>query len=147
MKVITKKPILVGNATEIMSGDNGEKTIGVLAPTTPKLTDPLATTLANPNSTTPSNQALASATRAERLKKGVEKARGLYEKGQESGLFSTLGNILGLNKKKQEPVPVVAAASEPENKDNTMKYVLIGGGVLALGVIVYLATRRSGNGK
>ena len=147
MKVITKKPILVGNATEIMSGPTGSETTGVLAPVTPKLTDPLATTLANPNSTTPSNQALESATRAERFKKGVDKARGLYEKGQESGLFSTLGNILGLNKKKEQPVPVVAAAPEPEKKDNTMKYVLIGGGVLALGVIVYLATRRSGNGK
>jgi hypothetical protein len=103
-------------------------------------------------STTPySSQALTDINRTEKLQKGIEKAKGLYNRGVESGLFATLGGIFNKRKNKQQtgpaPAPVVAVAPEPENKNNTMKYVLIGGGVLALGLIVYFATRKSDSGK
>jgi hypothetical protein len=128
MNVITSKPVII-------QGANGYSNADAL----PFYTSPSAPALTN----APSNQAIADSTRAERVKAGLDKAKGIYQKGQESGIFQSLGNLLGLGKK---DVPAVAPASAPmtapEPKDNTMKYVLIGGGVLAVGVIVYLATRK-----
>jgi hypothetical protein len=127
MNVITSKPVII-------QGADGYSNLDAL----PYYTSPSAPPITN----SPSSKAIADVTRADRIKAGLDKAKGVYQKGQESGLFASLGNLLGLGKKETPAVaPVVAPAPEP-TKDNTMKYVLIGGGVLAVGVIVYLATRK-----
>jgi hypothetical protein len=127
MNVITSKPVII-------QGADGYSNLDAL----PYYTSPSAPPITN----APSSKAIADVTRADRIKAGLDKAKGVYQKGQESGLFASLGNLLGLGKKETPAVaPVVAPAPEP-TKDNTMKYVLIGGGVLAVGVIVYLATRK-----
>lgn len=127
MNVITSKPVII-------QGADGYSNLDAL----PYYTSPSAPPITN----APSSKAITDVTRADRIKAGLDKAKGVYQKGQESGLFASLGNLLGLGKKEAPAVaPVVAPAPEP-TKDNTMKYVLIGGGVLAVGVIVYLATRK-----
>jgi hypothetical protein len=127
MNVITSKPVII-------QGADGYSNLDAL----PYYTSPSAPPITN----APSSKAITDVTRADRIKAGLDKAKGVYQKGQESGLFASLGNLLGLGKKETPAVaPVVAPAPEP-TKDNTMKYVLIGGGVLAVGVIVYLATRK-----
>jgi hypothetical protein len=134
MNIITSKPIVING--KVMNDENYSNFPDAPLPSgapLPYYTSPTAP----PITETTAN------TRAERIKAGLDKAKGVYQKGQESGLFSSIGNLLGLGKK---DVPAVAPASAPttapETKDNTMKYVLIGGGVLAVGVIVYLATRK-----
>jgi hypothetical protein len=133
MNIITSKPIVING--KVMNDENYSNFPDAPAPSgapLPYYTSPTAP---------PITQTTAG-TRAERVKAGLDKAKGLYQKGQESGLFSSIGNLLGLGKKDVPAVaPVVNTNPEP-TKDNTMKYVLIGGGVLAVGVIVYLATRK-----
>jgi hypothetical protein len=127
MNVITSKPVII-------QGVDGYSNLDAL----PYYTSPSAPPITN----APSSKAITDVTRADRIKAGLDKAKGVYQKGQESGLFSSIGNLLGLGKKDVPAVaPVVNTTPEP-TKDNTMKYVLIGGGVLAVGVIVYLATRK-----
>ena len=127
MNVITSKPVII-------QGADGYSNLDAL----PYYTSPSAPPITN----APSSKAITDVTRADRIKAGLDKAKGVYQKGQESGLFSSIGNLLGLGKKDVPAVaPVVNTTPEP-TKDNTMKYVLIGGGVLAVGVIVYLATRK-----
>jgi L-2-hydroxyglutarate oxidase LhgO len=132
MNIITSKPIVING--KVMNNENYSNFPDAPLPSgapLPYYTSPTAP---------PVTQTTAG-TRAERIKAGLDKAKGVYQKGQESGLFASLGNLLGLGKKETPAVsPIVAPAPEP-TKDNTMKYVLIGGGVLAVGVIVYLATR------
>ena len=140
MKVITSKPIVFNGKVmneEMYSNfpDTTGQPFGMLAPVPSNA--PLGQqipTITSTNATTMS--------RAERIKAGLDKAKGVYQKGQDSGLFASIGNLLGLGKK-DTPAVAPAVAPAPEVKpDNTMKYVLIGGGVLAVGVIVYLATRK-----
>ena len=134
MKVITNRPILK-STDEYMSGPDGQVT-GVLAPATPSLLNPAsATTIDAPK---------IGKTRAEKVQEGLDKARNVYQKGQESGIFQSIGNLLGFGKKTETAPVAVVTKEEPKKEDNTMKYVLIGGGVLALGLVVYFATKSSG---
>ena len=103
--------------------------------------------------TTPTPTAAEQATAAT---KGLQwdKVKGWIQKGAEvgksTGIFDWVGNQLGIGKKKKtEPAPAPAPVStkppKAEGGMSTKTMLLIGGGVLAVGALVYFATR--GNNK
>lgn len=119
-------------------GKWGPNTSAAWATFGPLFTNASSTTTATSPVTTPS----AEKTRAEKVKEGIGFAK-------ESGILDTITGLFG--KKSTAPaeqsLPGVAPSSTPQPAtNNTMKYVLIGGGVLVLGLVIYFATKSNSSG-
>lgn len=134
MKIITSKPIIMdGKLLDNEYYSNLEDTSSSSKDTTSLSGDSAPQTTMS---------------KGEKLTKGVEKGLDLIKKGKESGVIDAFKGLFGKSTKDTTsvaPAPVSNAPLQTQNtKNKTIKYLLIGGGVLALGVVVYFATRKKG---
>jgi len=97
-----------------------------------------------------------SAAQQEKMKKlgyFFDKAKGVYAKGKELGLFDGILNRLGLgggtpqDQTQISTTPTGEVLPPPTGMSKTMKIVLIAGGALALVAIILVATKSNGKGK
>lgn len=147
MNIITSKPIIVNgekysNFPDFPSSNTGAVPTGTPMVLSPSELDKVKADYANAVKS-------GDKTKVAKLKSIIEKAQGAIAKGKDSGLFSSLGSLLGIGKKNETaPAPVaVDTTKEEPKKDKTMTYVLIGvGAVAVIGLVVYLA-KSSGSEK
>jgi hypothetical protein len=73
----------------------------------------------------------------------TQNERSLFNRLKSSGAFGALGQLLGIGQTPAMGTPTTTVVEEekPKKKISTTTWVLIGVGVLALGGIVYFATR------
>ena len=133
MNVITKYPIYI-NGKSASNNDNQWSSLPG---------DPTPSPYDVPNA--PTAEVIAEA-----AKKGInwDKVKGWVKQGQQigqqTGLWDFLKNKLGTGKKPNANVPITTAPPMPIEKKgmSTTTMLMIGGGVVAIGLIAYLVTRK-----
>lgn len=146
MRVITKKPVIINGTT--VSNQEYSNANDVPAGTPLVLSPNALAEITKAKTEIKNAEAVGDAKTANKWKARLEKIQSAVQKGKDSGAFDAVKNLLGLNKQAPvapvgTPAPAGTEAGAGEGKDKTMKYILIGGGVLVVGVVVYLLANRS----